>query len=81
MLQQTTGTRRNMRIYFSTFEPLTVVGIVPDDVMPSAPVPQKKSRISGARHNVAVPSDIGLGPGQTGHHIPVTKHYLGELSC
>lgn len=60
---------------------LTVVGIVPNNVVPSAPVPQKKSGVPGSRHDVAVPSDVRLRPGQTRHHIPVAKDNLSELSC
>ena len=59
---------------------LTVVGVVSDDVVPSAPVPQKKSGVSGARHDVAVSSDVGLGPGQTRNYVPVAEHDLGQLS-
>lgn len=65
----------------STMSPLTVVRVVPDNVVSSTPVPQKKRGISGAWHDVAVSSDVGLWPGQTRHDIPVAKNYLGELSC
>ena len=39
---------------------LTVVWVVPNNVVSSTPVPQKKSGISGAGHDVAVSSDVGL---------------------
>lgn len=61
--------------------PLTVVRVVPYNVVSSAPVPQKKSGVSGAWHDVAVSSDVGLWSGQTRHHVPVAEDYLGQLSC
>lgn len=70
-----------IRSAVTTATQLTVVWVVSYDVVSSAPVPQKKSGISGARHNVAVPSDVGLWPSQTRHHVPVAKNDLGQLSC
>lgn len=62
-------------------QPLTVVRVVSNDVVSSAPVPQQESGISGAWHDVTVSSDVGLGPGQTSHHIPVAENNLSQLSC
>lgn len=60
---------------------LTVVGIVSDNVVPPAPVPQQQRGISGTRDDVAVATDVRLGSGQTRHHVPVTKDDLGQLAC
>ncbi len=72
------NTRMNQVIWFKN-NVLTVVGIVSDDVVSSAPVPQQKGCISWARDNVAITSNVGLGSRKTGHHIPVTKHDLSEF--
>lgn len=73
--------RKTVTGVVSSMSPLTVVRVVPYNVVSSTPVPQKKSGISGAWHDVAVSSDVGLWPGQTRHDIPVAKNYLGQLSC
>lgn len=59
---------------------LTVVGIVSDNVVPPTPVPQQQGGISGAGDDVAVTADVRLRPGQTRHHVPVTKDDLGQLA-
>lgn len=69
------GTHRNI----STVTSLTVIGVIAYNMMPSTPVPQEKSGVSGAGHNVAVSSDVGLWSGQAGHHVPVAENYLGQL--
>lgn len=58
---------------------LTVVGIVSDDVVSSAPVPQQKGCISRAGDDVAITPNVGLRSRKTSHHIPVAKHDLSEL--
>lgn len=73
----THGDRRT----FHGMPPLTVIRVVAYDVVSSTPVPQKQGGISGAGHDVAVSSDVGLRPGQTRDHIPVAKNNLGQLSC
>lgn len=59
---------------------LTVVGVVADDMVPSAPVPQQECRVSGPGDDVAVASDVRLWSGQTCHHVPVTENDLGQLA-
>ena len=66
--------------HVDTTPPLTVIRVVPYNVVSSTPVPQEESGVSGAWHDVAVSSDVGLWSGQTRHHIPVAKNYLGQLS-
>lgn len=39
---------------------LTAVGVVSDDVVPPAPVPQKQGGVPGPRHDVAVPAYVRL---------------------
>lgn len=56
---------------------LTVIRVISYNMMSSTPVPQKKSSVSGAGHDVAVSSDVGLWPGQACHHVPVAKNNLG----
>ncbi len=78
LVEHESNARMNQVIWFKNVV-LTVVGIVSDDVVPSAPVPQQKGCISWARDNVAITSNVGLGSCKTSHHIPVTKHDLSEF--
>ena len=55
---------------------LTAVGVVPYDVVSAAPVPEQQGGIARPRHDVAVPADVRLRPGQARHHIPVAKYNL-----
>lgn len=52
-----------------------------DAVVLSVPVPQQQGGIPGARQDVAVPTDVRLGPGQTGHHVTVAEHDLSQFAC
>lgn len=58
---------------------LTAVRVVPYDVVPPTPVPQQQGRVAGPGHDVAVPSDVRLGPGQARDHVPVAEHNLSQL--
>ena len=51
-----------------------------DAAVLAVPVPEQQCGVSGARQHVAVPPDVGLRPGQTRHHVTVTKHDLGQLT-
>lgn len=55
---------------------LTAIRVVAYDMVPSTPVPEKQSRISGPRHNIAVPTNVRLRPGQACYHVPVAKYNL-----
>lgn len=59
---------------------LTVIGIVSNNVVPPAPVPQQQGGIPGTGDDVAVPADVRLRSGQTRHHVPVTKDDLRQLA-
>ena len=59
---------------------LTVIGVVADDMVPPAPVPQQQRGVPGPGHDVAVSSDVRLWSGQTCHHVPVAEHDLRQLA-
>lgn len=63
-----------------TFSILTVIGIVSNNVVPPAPVPQQQGGVSGTGDDVAVASDVRLRSGQTRHHVPVTKDDLCQFA-
>lgn len=42
----------------------------------SVPVPQQQGGISGAWQDVAVSTNVWLGAGKAGHHVPMAKHNL-----
>lgn len=59
---------------------LTVIGVVSDNMVSPAPVPQQEGGVPGTGDDVAVAPNVGFWPGQTRHHVPVTKDDLGQLA-
>ena len=59
---------------------LTVIGVVADDMVPPAPVPQQQRGVPGPGHDVAVSPDVGLWARQAGHHVPVAEHDLSQFT-
>lgn len=56
-------------------------GTLADAVVLAVPVPQQQGGVPGARQDVAVAADVGLGASQTRDHVAVAEHDLGQLAC
>lgn len=54
--------------------------VITDDVGFAIPVPEQQGCIPGSWEYVTIPSNVGLGTSQTGHNIPVAKHYLHQFT-
>ena len=44
-------------------------------------MPEEDGAVLAAGHDVAVAGVVALGPGQAGHHTPVTEDDLSDLGC
>ena len=75
--QKLLGKLMEFTVWWDNSRPiLTAVRVVPYDVVSPAPVPEQKGGIARPRHNVAVPTNVRLRPGQARHHVPVAKYNL-----
>lgn len=54
--------------------------VITDDVGFAIPVPEQQGCIPGSWEDVTIPSNVGLRTGQTGHNIPMAKHYLHQFT-
>ena len=75
--QKLLGKLKEFTVWWDNSRPiLTAVRVVPYDVVSPAPVPEQKGGITRPRHNVAVPTNVRLRPGQARHHVPVAEYNL-----